>query len=215
MVLVVDRQAHRQSVAQRNVDRALGVDGVVRAAGRLGIAAGLADLRALGVDEDGAAGRVGADEGALRTAQHFHIGDIVIGPRRDDGRLEHAIHIGGDAIGRIGRAAGQTDAADIDALGQAGVFHAEGRGGELQVFQALDALVRQPVAGQRRHRDRHSLDVFRPLLRRDHDFAESLGACRRLLRGGGAAHRRRRSGRHQAGAGEDRSHCFLPRNFRF
>ena len=59
-----------------------------------------------------------------------------------------------------GRAAGESDAADVDRPRQRGIRDRERRRGELQIIQTRDGLVIQIIAVQRGDRDRDRLQIL-------------------------------------------------------
>ena len=95
------RDAHCECLREWQIDGALRFDGIVVAESSLRVSFLLLQRRALGIDEDGAAGGVGAYQSALRTAQHLDALQVVERVELDDRRLEQAVDIGGNAGGGI------------------------------------------------------------------------------------------------------------------
>ncbi len=163
--------ANRQVVRERNVERALHLAVIVIAVLAHEVAiVPAADHRVVGRHEHRAAGRVLADEGALRPAIHFDAFDVVIGLGGQitrEGR--HAVAVGHHARRRLRVVLALADAADVevDALAQVVDRHV-GRD-ELQRIDVEDVPVLQVVAAEHARRDRRRHQVLAPALcRHDH-----------------------------------------------
>jgi hypothetical protein len=117
------------------------------------------------VNEDRAAGRTGADQRALRTAQDLDAGQVIEAIGLHDRRLEQAVHVGGDAGGCVRRVAREPDAADVDRLRLAGVRDRQRRRGRLQVGEPRHRAGLERRGIERGRGDRYLLQVFLAPLR--------------------------------------------------
>ena len=136
-------------------------------------------------DADRAAGRVAAEQGPLRPAQHFDAVDVEHPQHRAAGaRHIDAVDVEADAA-LAGRAAAAGNAADGEVRGVVAVA-ARGGNGQVrredgEVLEVLDPLRRDHFLGHRHDRKRRVLQVGRAPLGRDDDFPE---AAFRTLVGG-------------------------------
>ena len=182
-LLAVGREAHREGVADRQVDRALRAETVVVGDRALEVAGVTAiDDRVVRCDEHRAARGVLADEGALRAAQDFHARDVVVRLGRVVARKgRHAVAIGDHARGRLRVVLGLADAADVevDALAEI-VDHRRGRY-ELQLVDHRDAGIDDLVARHDRRRDRSLLQIRATPLGGHDDLVELMAAVVALL----------------------------------
>ncbi len=187
-----DRNARRESIAQRHVECAVQLHPVVIAIAEVEIALGLAEPWRAADQIDRAAGGVLAVKRALRAAQHL---DALKVEHRDAQEREIAlvdlVIIGCDRACLVQAVVGHGNAAQREDR----CVVADGRG-ELEVGDLADefvslgnALFLERIARNGRDRDRDVLKAFGPLLRGHDDIGAHLfrgGLCRRsLLRDGG------------------------------
>ena len=186
--VVVRRDAEGRSVAQGRVDAQLDVAALVAAVDaaaaelaepprhpRLGLVADVAHR---------ARERPGAEQGALRTAQHLDAGQVEeVEVRREQRerddrlvqvgahRLLDAGHVASDLAGR--------HAPDRDlALAGAEVLHAEAGHVRRHALEVRDAPLLQFLFGRRRHREGHLANRRVALQRGDRDLLRALGGER-------------------------------------
>ncbi len=171
-------------------------DGLADAVGRIGLgtelieaAVGQLDLAArfrawLGrLDQDRAAGRVAAEQGALRALQNLdglHVQQLGVGRQRV-GRIE-AVDVDADVAAAARGGHGGADAADRRLEEGAGIVEAQAGGDLRDVRQLADIGGGQGFLAEGRDRDRHVDRAFRAPLGGDDDFAAAvIVVCRRLL----------------------------------
>ena len=183
-VLAQGREAQRPFFAQRHVDGAVKVGRVVRGGGNVVIAFNLVQLWLDGFELDHAGGRIAAEQGALRAAQHFHAGHVENRVALEDRIFLHDIVVNqGNRLRCKDVEVGIAIAADVEAGEGAAVrrFHVQARhlaGQHADVLSAGDQHVELLVA-QQRHGDGHVADIFLAALRRDgHGFQLAGGRGR-------------------------------------
>ena len=185
---VVECDAQRQRIAdERKIDGALGIELVVVAVAGFDVAAiaacGIGIAR---VDEDGAAGRVLAGEGALRTAQNLYRADVVIGfVGRKSRDCADAVAVDGYRRRGVAGVVFLADAANVDLVALAVVRDGERRGGELEVVDALHFVFLEVVGRHHGRRHGRALKLFISPLGGDNDGLDGA----RLIRWRGSRSR--------------------------
>ncbi len=182
-VLTGAREAQRHGVADRHIEHAFGGFGRVVTEAQLQIAFGLED-RLGRVELDHAGRRVAAEQGALRTAQHFHLVHVEHREALEHGVFhDDIVHHQADRLRSVQVEVGVTEATDVKAREGAAIvrFDADrrraagqeadvgGAGGEHIELVALD--------GGDRHR--HVADVFGTALGGDDHGFELVAPYRR------------------------------------
>ena len=175
---VVAGRTHRQRLADRHVDHALHADRVVVAVFRFTGSAETVEVWLGGAEVDHARGRVAAEQGALRTAQHFDLRQIEeLAFEQAGEELRRVVHVdrGRAVAGHAG--AKVTDAADGEA-GGGEVRLGEGDVGQrkLQVERVADLLLGQVLGREGADRDRHRLQALRLALSGHDDFLDTRAA---------------------------------------
>uniref|UniRef100_A0A0N4Z3R7 DUF6285 domain-containing protein n=1 Tax=Parastrongyloides trichosuri TaxID=131310 RepID=A0A0N4Z3R7_PARTI len=187
VVAVFASQADQQLVRDRAGDDLGDLEAVV-AVDRAGDSGRELTLgaRAVGGDVDGAGGGVLAEQGALCAAQYFDAGHVQEG----GGELAAATGVGAvdeqaDRLlkGQVARR--RADAADVDGVVARRGLDVQVRHRARQGFQVAHVLAGQFLAAGDVDRDRHVLQAFGALARRDQDIGD----------GGGVGLVRRRHGR--------------------
>ena len=176
-------EADGERVAERHVDIALGAQIVEALVGRGDPGLERLQARRRGVQVDRPGQGVAAVQRALRPLQHFKPRDVEKGTGLlrsawfihavDENADDRAIVLEGGV--RIGTANGDLGIVAAERERQAG-------GDQLDSADIGDASLGKPLSSDRLDRQRHVLDVFRPLLRRDDDVLEpgrpGGGSCR-------------------------------------
>ncbi len=176
LALVEHRRARGDGGAERPADRRLEVGGAAAAVGEAGVAVGVA-RRPDGVELDHAGRRVAPEQRPLGTAQDLDVVDVPQRHALEDGVLEHdVVDHHRDRLRGVEVEVGVAQAADVEAREGAaeGGLEQQARhpAGERQDVAGAGGERLDLVAAQGRDRQRHELDVLRPLLGRDGDLAE-------------------------------------------
>ena len=190
-VVVENRRAHRQGVGdQGNVDRRVDVRVGIAARGDavacVHVAFGDIELRLVrDVAKDTRLGAA-AEQGALRTFQHFdalhvdHV-DVVVSRRELHGLViqvqRHVREGGGGRLRLIARAAGAQTAHEYVAGAGAIAAERDVRGIAQQIVEAGHVELFELLAGHGLDGDGDVLDAFRAALRRDGDLLDALGVA--------------------------------------
>ena len=196
MAILDGGDAQRHVVGQRDIEHALRLQVAVVAHGDAGRAHELGRARRGRHEVDGARRRIAAVQGALRSARHLHVTQVIHQRRGALGtRRIHAVDIEGD--GRVAqlRVVGRADAAHVDvhAARVAMLLDDEARHHGRQRGQIFHLIVLQGVLVEGGDGQRRLLHEGVAARGRDDDAVHLLGGrlCRvggcRLLGHGGAA----------------------------
>ncbi len=188
------RGAHRERLAQRQVDAGAQVHPVVGADGELGVGRDVVEARLVGHEVHRARYRVAAEQRPLRPPQHldaFEIEQVEVGAEQEG--IIDVVDVVGDrgllrelGVGRADPAQGHRHARTVDPLrlAEGGI-----RNDRAEVGEVRDLALLQRLGGQRGDRDRNVLHVGRDPRAGDDDVADRA-TLRRL---GLVGHRVRRS----------------------
>ena len=192
-MLIEAREAHRKAVVVGGARRDFDLAGAITAIAGARIAAGLAGLD--GVELDDARRRVAAEERALRPAQHLDAVEVEDREALEDRVFEDDFVIDeADRLRGVEVEVGVAEAADIEARERTAVRAFDVEAGDAARERADVGARRgdriQRIARQHADRDRHVLQAFLAALRGDDDVAKAAalfggGNDRSLLRGGG------------------------------
>ncbi len=207
----VTSEADRQRVAERQVDRSRRLDVVVIAVLRGREPLDPVERRVDRGDEHRAAGRIAAGKCALRSAQQFDRGDVVIGLGLEIAReTRNTVAIGDDTHADRAGDLGLADAADVEAVRLARRVDGHRWRRELKLFDAEHALAAQIVTGQHACGDGRALKAGRTAFGGDDDIVCGFGGTglngRALRMGSACTHDRNERCRQQ----EIESHISSP-----
>jgi len=170
----VGREAQRRAVTERDVHRALRLDGGEVAEARDELGGVFAEHRAGGNHVDRATGRVAAIERALGPFEHLDAGQIVEEPAaRGRSTDVDAVGVEGDRRIAVGIRGEVADAPhEVGLIRAAGFLADECRNQVRELVRARDTRPDQGIGVDDGHGDRSALHVLLDALRRHHNLAE-------------------------------------------
>ena len=192
-LVAIDCDTNLESVGKRNVDRSLHTLLVIVSVGAFHIA--FEEVAGLGRnEEDRAAGRIPAEQGALRTFENLHV--LQVGERTGAHAVAaggaalraHADHVGEVHTHRRGRCGILVEAANREGCLFRAVTRVDGQRGSIsgKIRCHGDVAILQLIFVVHRHRDRDVLQAFLDAPGRNDDFA---GCHHRFLRNRRHRHR--------------------------